>query len=66
MILQTNKISDQNSDAFLKNAKLLVQRDYITLSFKYIVMARASSGPFVHSSIFLAQYILHKNLQSGT
>jgi hypothetical protein len=31
-----------------------------TLSFKYSAIESASSGPSVHSRIFLAQYILQK------
>jgi hypothetical protein len=35
-----------------------------TLSFKYIATESASSGPLVHSRIFLAQYILQKTTVS--
>lgn len=38
-----------------------LKRSYkFTLSFKYIATESASSGPLVHSRIFLAQYILQE------
>jgi hypothetical protein len=43
----------------------VVKQHKITLSFKYIAIESASSGPLVHSRIFLAQYILQKSSVSG-
>lgn len=44
-----------------------LKRSYkFTLSFKYIATESASSGPLVHSRIFLAQYILREKKPVST